>query len=315
MSGAARVVALSGGVGGAKLALGLAAELSPEELLIAANTGDDFEHLGLAISPDLDTVMYTLAGLADPHQGWGLAGESWQCMDALTRFGAPDWFRLGDRDLATHLARAEWLRQGQSLSEVTARLARALGVQHTLTPMCDEPVRTRVVTGHGELAFQEYFVRERCAPQVKALRFDGVASAAIAAPLAEWLSADPAPRVVICPSNPWLSVDPILALPRMRTRLLRACTVAVSPIVGGRALKGPAAAIMQQLGLEVSALEVARHYQGLLRGFVLDVQDAEQADAVRALGMEVLVTDTVMSDLERKRALAREVLAFAGRLA
>lgn len=305
-----RVIALSGGVGGAKLAAGLAAELDPEELLIVGNTGDDFEHLGLAVCPDLDTLVYTLAGLADPQQGWGLAGESWQCLAALSRYGAPDWFRLGDRDLATHLARGQWLREGLGLTEVTARLSAALGVRHTIVPMSDAPVRTRVVTAQGELAFQEYFVRERCTPRVSALRYQGAEHAVPSAPLEEWLAGEPAPAVVICPSNPFLSIDPILALPRLRRRLIRACSVAVSPIVGGKALKGPTAALLEQLGLEVSALAVARHYGALLRGFVLDHADADAADAVRALGLEVLVTDAVMTDLESKRRLAREVLGF-----
>jgi LPPG:FO 2-phospho-L-lactate transferase len=315
MSAGKRVIALSGGVGGAKLAAGLAAELATEELLIVANTGDDFEHLGLPICPDLDTLMYTLAGVADPQQGWGLAGESWQCLAALSRYGAPDWFRLGDRDLATHLARSSWLREGQSLSAVTARLCSVLGVRHAIVPMSDAPVRTRVTTAQGELAFQEYFVRERCAPRVSALRYAGAEHAAPAASFAQWLAAEQSPAVVICPSNPFLSIDPILALPRLRTRLIRARTVAVSPIVGGRALKGPAASLLEQLGLEVSALAVARHYRALLRGFVLDHADAGQAEAVRALGLEVLVTDTVMTDLESKRRLAREVLRFVDGLA
>jgi LPPG:FO 2-phospho-L-lactate transferase len=314
VAAARRVIALSGGVGGAKLAAGLAAELGPAELLIVGNTGDDFEHLGLPVCPDLDTLMYTLAGLADPQQGWGLAGESWQCLGALSRYGAPDWFRLGDRELATHLARGHWLREGHSLTEVTARLSAALGVRHAIVPMSDTPVRTRVATAHGELAFQEYFVRERCAPQVSALRYEGAEHAAPSAPLAQWLAAERAPAVVICPSNPFLSIDPILALPRLRTRLIRARTVAVSPIVGGKALKGPAAALLQQLGLEVSALAVARHYRALLRGFVLDHADADEAGAVRALGLEVLVTDTVMTDLDSKRRLAHEVLGFIDRL-
>jgi LPPG:FO 2-phospho-L-lactate transferase len=315
MSQARRVIALSGGVGGAKLAAGLAAELPATELLIVANTGDDFEHLGLPVCPDLDTLMYTLAGVADPQQGWGRADESWQCLEALARFGAPDWFRLGDRDLATHLTRALWLDEGLTLTGVTKRLCEALGVLHRVVPMSDAPVRTMVQTDLGELAFQQYFVRERCAPRVTGLRYDGADDAPLAEPFEEWLTAVQAPVVVICPSNPFLSIDPILALPRLRRRLIRARTVAVSPIVGGRALKGPAAQMMEQLGLEVSALAVARHYRALLRGFVMDRQDAAQADAVRELGIEVLVTDTVMSDLDARRRLAREVLQFVDGLA
>ena len=313
MSRPTRVIALSGGVGGAKLALGLTVCLGPDELAILANTADDFEHLGLSICPDLDTVMYTLAGLADPERGWGLAGESWQCMEAMAALGGPDWFRLGDRDLATHLQRSLMLRAGDTLSKVTERLCAALGVRHALLPMSDDPVRTLLTTDRGELAFQAYFVRERCAPRVHALRYEGAASARPNPALLEWL--DSGAAVVICPSNPWLSVDPILALGDLRSRLAAASTVAISPIVGGRAIKGPAAALMEQLGLVPSAFEVARHYRGLLRGFVLDRVDAGQAEAVRALGMAVLVTDTVMTDVASKQRLAAEVLEFLAGLA
>ena len=308
MSSGGNIIALSGGVGGAKLALGLAACLGPERLAIVANTADDFEHLGLSICPDLDTVMYTLAGLADPERGWGLAGETWQCMDALAALGGEDWFRLGDRDLATHLQRSLLLARGEGLAAVTSRLCASLGVRHALIPMSEQRVRTVLDTDRGELAFQTYFVRERCTPRVQAIRYLG-ADAAVpsAALLARLHSAD---GVIICPSNPWLSVDPILAVGDLRARIAASRAVAVSPIVGGRALKGPAAALMEQLGLSPSALEVARHYRGLLRGFVLDREDAAQADAVRALGMDVLVTDTVMTDAASKARLAAEVLAF-----
>ena len=290
MSVGGNIIALSGGVGGAKLALGLAACLGPEQLAIVANTADDFEHLGLSICPDLDTVMYTLAGLADPERGWGLAGETWQCMDALAALGGEDWFRLGDRDLATHLQRSLLLARGEGLAAVTARLCAVLD------------------TDRGELAFQTYFVRERCAPRVQAIRYLGADAAVPSAALLARL--DGADGVIICPSNPWLSVDPILAVGDLRTRIAASRAVAISPIVGGRALKGPAAALMEQLGLTPSALEVARHYRGLLRGFVMDREDAAQADAVRALGMDVLVTDTVMTDAASKARLAAEVLEF-----
>ena len=308
MSVAGGIIALSGGVGGAKLALGLAACLPPGQLAILANTADDFEHLGLSICPDLDTVMYTLAGLADPERGWGLAGETWQCMDALAALGGEDWFRLGDRDLATHLQRSLMLARGEGLAAVTAALCSALGVRHALIPMSEQRVRTVLDTDRGELAFQTYFVRERCAPVVRAIRYAG-ASEAVPAPalIARLASAE---SVVICPSNPWLSVDPILAVGDLRSRIAAKKAVAVSPIVGGKALKGPAATIMAQLDLEPSALEVARHYRGLIRGFVIDRVDADQAKAVRALGMAVLVTDTVMTDAASKQRLAAEVLAF-----
>lgn len=308
MSAGGNIIALSGGVGGAKLALGLAACLGPAQLAIVANTADDFEHLGLSICPDLDTVMYTLAGLSDPERGWGLAGETWQCMDALASLGGEDWFRLGDRDLATHLQRSLLLARGEGLTAVTAQLCAALGVRHALIPMSEQRVRTVLDTDRGELAFQTYFVRERCTPRVRSIRYEG-ATAAMPAPalLARLETAD---GVIICPSNPWLSVDPILAVGDLRERIACKKAVAVSPIVDGRALKGPAAALMEQLGLLPSALEVARHYRGLLRGFVLDRADAAQADAVRDLGMEVLVTETVMVDAASKARLAAEVLEF-----
>lgn len=308
MSTTGGIIALSGGVGGAKLALGLSACLPPERLTVVANTADDFEHLGLSICPDLDTVMYTLAGLADPERGWGLAGETWHCMDALAALGGEDWFRLGDRDLATHLQRSLLLARGEGLAAVTMRLCAALGVRQVLLPMSEQRVRTVLDTDRGELAFQAYFVRERCSPRVHRIRYDGADRArptpAVLARLGE------ADGVIICPSNPWLSVDPILAVGDLRERVARSRAVAVSPIVGGRALKGPAAALMEQLGMAPSALEVARHYQGLLRGFVLDRVDAAHADAVRDLGMDVLVTDTVMVDAAAKSRLASEVLAF-----
>ena len=310
MSSARRVLAISGGVGGAKLAVGLAAVLDPAELLVVANTGDDFEHLGLQICPDIDTLVYTLAGLADPVRGWGLAGETWQCMEALGALGGQDWFRLGDRDLATHLQRSALLRAGLTLSEATARLAAALGVRHAIVPMSDTPVRTLVDTDRGTFAFQEYFVRERCEPVVRGVRFAHAAQALPAPALGAWLDAAPRPFAVICPSNPWLSVDPVLAVPGLGERLAALPVVAVSPIVGGRALKGPAAKMMAELGLPVSALEVARHYRGLADAFVIDRQDQDQAEAIGVLGMRVLVTDTVMTDAASKRRLAADVLGL-----
>lgn len=315
MRRARRVIAISGGVGGAKLGHGLAALLEPGELLIVANTGDDFEHLGLQICPDLDTLMYTLAGRADPARGWGLAGESWHCLEAMAALGGPDWFRLGDRDLATHLQRTALLRSGLRLSEVTARLAAALGVRHAIVPVSDDAVRTVVDTERGSLAFQEYFVRERCEPAVRGVAFAGAAEAAPAPLLREWLAASPPPVVVICPSNPFLSVDPVLAVSDVRARIAALPVIAVSPIVGGRAIKGPAAKMMAELGLPVSALEVARHYRGLADAFVIDHEDRAQEPAIRALGMRVLVTGTVMTDAASKQRLAAEVLSLADAIA
>lgn len=309
MNAAGRVVAISGGVGGAKLASGLATVLAPQELLVVANTGDDFEHLGLAVCPDLDTLMYTLAGRADPERGWGLAGETWHCLDALTGLGGPDWFRLGDRDLATHLRRTALLRAGHTLSEATAELARSLGVRHTIAPMSDTAVRTLVDTDRGTFAFQEYFVRERCEPRVRALRYQHAECAQPVPTLHDWLAGGDS-LVVVCPSNPYLSVDPVLAVAGMRALLQSLPVVAVSPIIGGRAIKGPAAKMMAELGMPVSACGVAEHYRGLVQAFVIDHEDAAQVDAIMALGMRVLVTDTVMRDAGDRQRLAREVLQF-----
>lgn len=309
-----RIVAISGGVGGAKLVLGLAAVLEPEQLLVVANTGDDFEHLGLTVCPDIDTIVYTLSGFADPDRGWGVAGESWHCLDALERLGGPGWFRIGDRDLAMHLQRSVLLREGLRLSEVTARLAGRLGARHGVVPMSDDPLRTIVETEAGELGFQEYFVRERCAPSVRQIRFEGAGSARPSPGIGRFFEAAPPAAVVICPSNPYLSVDPVLAVSGMRELIRSVPTVAVSPIVGGKAIKGPAAKLMRELGFEASVEQVARHYQGLIDALVIDQADADSAQAIRAMGMEVLVTRTVMTDLEDKRRLAVDVLRLLERL-
>lgn len=308
-----RVVALAGGVGGAKLAHGLAQALPPEALTVIVNTGDDFEHLGLPISPDLDTVMYTLAGLANPATGWGLAGETWNFLTALERLGSPTWFRLGDHDLATHIERRRRLAAGETLTEVTAALCRALGVGPRVLPMTDDRLRTMVQTDAGELEFQEYFVHRQCAPIVSGFRFAGEETARpTAAVLAALRTTD---VVILCPSNPFVSLGPILRLPGVRAALVGKPVVAVSPIVGGQALKGPAAKMLAELGLEVSALAVARGYADILTGFVLDAIDADLEPAVAALGLPVLVTDTIMrTDADRAR-LATEGLAFAAQRA
>ena len=304
-------MALAGGVGGAKLAAGLERVLG-DGLSVVVNTGDDFEHLGLAISPDLDTVMYTVAGLNNPVAGWGLAGETWEFMAMLERLGGESWFRLGDRDLAVHIERTRRLGAGESLSFVTAALCARLGIRCRIVPMSDDPVRTVVLTEGGELPFQDYFVRLRCEPRMRGLRFDGASSAAISEGFVGTLDSAALAGIVFCPSNPYLSIDPILALngveARLRTR--RAPAVAVSPIVGGRALKGPAAKIMAELGVKPAALEVARHYRGLIDGFVLDRADAEVAGAVAELGIKPFVTDTVMIDAAGAAALAQRTLKF-----
>lgn len=308
-----RFVAIAGGVGGARLARGLARVLAPEDLLVAVNTGDDFEHLGFAISPDLDTVMYTLAGLENPATGWGLANESWAFMSALERLGGETWFRLGDRDLATHVERTRRLRQGESLSAITADLAARMGVTARITPMSDSPVRTIVHTDVGALAFQDYFVRRQCAPKVQRIEFDGAAGAAPSAMFANALADPRLEAIIICPSNPFLSVAPMLAIPAIdawwRTR--RVPVVAVSPIVGGAAVKGPAGKLLAELGYEVSARAVAEHYGDHVDRWLIDTRDEALAPAVRALSKQVRVAETMMSDAPRSAAVALEAIALA----
>jgi LPPG:FO 2-phospho-L-lactate transferase len=308
-----RVVALSGGVGGAKLAVGLYRALPPDALMVVCNTGDDFEHLGLSISPDLDTVLYTLAGIANPETGWGRAGETWIFMEALAQLGGETWFRLGDADLATHVERTRRLAAGERLSAISDDFRRRLGVRARLEPMCDESVRTMVATADGVLPFQRYFVERRCAPKVTGFGFAGAAAARPTAALGAALEGESLEAVVICPSNPFISIDPILAVPGMR-EAIAACpapVVAVSPIIGGRAIKGPTAKMMADLGLPTTAKAVAERYGGLLDGFVLDEADAA---AVRAIDVPCLCTSILMTDDEDKRRLAAEVLAFARRI-
>jgi LPPG:FO 2-phospho-L-lactate transferase len=310
------VLALSGGVGGAKLALGLADELPPGQLHVLANTGDDFDHLGLHISPDIDTLLYTLSGLANPEQGWGLAGETWQAMDSLQRLGGETWFRLGDKDLATHLRRRQQLAQGLSLSEVTAGLAASLGVDTHIYPMSDDPVRTTVHTTDGDLPFQHYFVREQCRPAVTGFNFDGISAARPNRAVLRLLQDGQLSRVVICPSNPFVSVDPILQVPGLWLAL-RDCpapVILVSPIVAGLALKGPAAKMMAELGVPVTATGVAEHYSGRYPGlvdyFVIDESDVTLAPEIEELGLEVAVTKTIMNSRDDKRRLARFTLGL-----
>jgi LPPG:FO 2-phospho-L-lactate transferase len=311
VSAGVRVVALSGGIGGAKLALGLYRLLPPDSLMVVCNTGDDFEHLGLNISPDLDTVMYTLAGIANPDTGWGRAGETWTFMAALEQLGGETWFRLGDGDLATHVERTRRLGAGDSLSAIADDFCRRLGVRARIVPMCEEPVRTMVQTEAGVLPFQRYFVERRCEPRVSGFEFQG-AGAACPTP-AFLLESDSLEAVVICPSNPFISIDPILAVPGMRAAIAggRAPVLAISPIIGGRAVKGPTAKMMAELGMQASARAVAQHYGELLDGFVLDEADAAEAETIN---LPCLPTRTLMASEDDKRALAAEVLAFARRL-
>lgn len=310
------ILALAGGVGGARLAHGLAQVLTPEELTIVVNTGDDFTHLGLNISPDLDTVMYTLAGINDPQKGWGIANESWNFMENLARLGGETWFQLGDRDLATNVERTRRLHDDQSLSAVTEYLCQRLDVWHRVAPMSDDPVRTRVHTTDGVLDFQDYFVRQRAKPSVVRLEYAGAAESRMSSPLRSCFENTALRAVIVCPSNPYLSIAPILAIPGVRDAIANARVprLAVSPIVGGRAIKGPAAKIMGELGKSVSAIEIARFYRGLVDGLVIDNVDENLCEAIAQEGITPFVTETVMREPEDRRQLARDVMRFAGQI-
>lgn len=307
-----KVLALCGGVGGAKLALGLSKVLDPGQLTIAVNTGDDFEHFGLSVCPDLDTVTYTLSGLSNTAMGWGREDETWNCLETLEQLGAETWFRLGDRDLALHLARRALLDGGMTLSEATATICEKLGIRHRVAPMSDSPVRTLVETENGELSFQHYFVREQCRPRVKGFRFDGAPDAAMSPGFAAALEDPGLAAVIICPSNPFVSVDPILALPGLPGVLREhpAPVLAVSPIVAGQAIKGPTAKMMGELDLDLSALGVFHHYEHLLDGYVIDERDAELAGRFPDPG-RVFSCNTVMNSLDDRIGLAHRCLEFA----
>ncbi len=310
-----KLVALAGGVGGAKLADGLAQLLPPENLTIIVNTGDDFGHLGLYICPDLDTVCYALAGLANPITGWGRRDETFHVLKNIQKLGGPDWFRLGDKDLATHIERTRRMQAGQTLSQITRDFCKAWDIRYTILPMSDQPVRTMVDTMEdGELAFQEYFVHRRCEPKVKGFRFAGIESAQPTSEVRQALKQ--ADAIVICPSNPWVSIDPILALTPIPSPALRErgaeggvrAVIAVSPIIGGRTVKGPAAKMCAELGFRPSALAVAEHYRDLLTGFVIDRLDASLEENIRQMGITPLVTNTLMNNQADRRRLAQDVL-------
>ena len=309
-------IAFSGGVGGAKLALGLACALPPDELLIVANTADDFDHLGLHICPDLDTITYTLCGKANRSQGWGVEGETWTCLEALSELGGPDWFRLGDRDLATHLYRTQRLREGARLSEVTAEICVAFGIAQHLLPMSDDPVSTVVHTAEGELPFQDYFVRHRCEPCVTGFHFAGAERAAMHPELRAALDSPNLRAVIFCPSNPFVSIAPMLAIPGMKEALrsIHAPIVAVSPIIGGKAVKGPAAKMMSELGLPISSFAVAQHYGDLVTSFIVDETDRNEVARIRELGLACEAMPTLMSNDDDKLHLARSVLAYCHEL-
>lgn len=310
MALAGKIAVLIGGVGGAKLASGLVAAVAPERLTFIVNSGDDFWRLGLKICPDLDTLMYTLAGVVDPVMGWGVKDDSTVALDSLaSHYQIEPWFRLGDKDLATHLLRTHWLRQGQSLTAVTACLARRLGIGAAILPMCDEEVPTMLDTvERGELGFQEYFVKYAWAPVIRAIRHDGCQQAILSEPVRSAL--ENADIVLIAPSNPWLSIAPILSIPGMRAliRSLEAPVVAVTPIIGGDAVKGPTAKIMRELGLEVTSAAVARFYDGIITGFVDDIRNPP----IECAGLRTTRLDTLMLDQARKTELARATLAWIG---
>ena len=313
-AGRVRVVALAGGVGGAKLAHGLYRALAPDELTVVVNTADDFDLHDLRIMPDADTVLYTLAGLANPDTGWGVAGDTFETLGMLARYNAETWFRLGDRDFATHIFRTERLRAGWTPTQVLRHVARALDVRAELLPMCDEPVATIIQTAAGELAFQDYFVRRHHSDAITGVRFAGIEEAQV--PIGVRSALEAADLVVLCPSNPIVSIGPIFALPGMRelVRTVRAPKIAVSPIVGGKALRGPADAMLVALCHESSPFTVSQLYRDVLSGMVIDVEDAGYAERIAGLSIDVSVADTVMRDEGGRERLARDVLRFAEEL-
>lgn len=305
------IVALAGGVGGGKLVRGLTSVLPPERVAIVVNTADDFNHLGLHISPDIVSVLYAMADLNDLERGWGLAKETWSFLSALDRLQEDTWFKLGDRDLATHVLRTRDLRAGHSLSTVTRMLAKRLGLEHAVIPMTDNSVQSIVDTDEGHLDFQDYFVRLQCRPRFNDVTFKGMENAAPSEDFRDALSR--ADTVIVTPSNPFVSIDPILALKDIRSALSRSGrpVIAVSPIIGGRSIKGPLAKMMAEKGVEPSALAVAQHYGGLVSGWVIDSADEALASSIEALGCRVKVCSTLMHDLRDKHRLAQETVAFA----
>lgn len=308
------IVALAGGVGGAKLAHGLYGVLGPDALTVVVNTADDFDHYNLHICPDADTVLYTLAGIANPETGWGVAGDTFTTLEMLRRYGEDTWFMLGDRDFATHILRTSRLRAGATATRVLGELAASLAVRATLLPMCDEPVATIVQTPQGDLAFQDYFVRHHHQDAVVGVRFAGIEQAQVSEPVRDAIQQ--ADAIVFCPSNPIVSVGPILGVPGMRELVCSADVpkVAVSPIVGGKALRGPADRMLSDLGYDVSPFGVATLYRDVISGLVIDREDQAYAAQIESLGLRVLVTDTVMTDVGARRRLAGEVLSFASGL-
>ncbi len=307
------VLNLSGGVGGAKLALGLSKVLPPDRLSVVVNTADDFELFGLHISPDLDTLMYTLSEVSDNERGWGLADETWNMLESLGQLDGETWFQLGDRDLATHLLRTQYLREGFSLKEATSRLCDSLGVSHQMLPMTDDRVRTRVGTNKGVLDFQEYFVRDRCVPEIKDIFLDGIESALPQELFDLRLKAPNLTAIIIGPSNPFVSIDPIIKIPTVRSLMTKsqAPVIAVSPIIGKESVKGPAAKMMRELDISVSCKSIADYYGDLLDGFVIDEHDAHQAKKLQSGGLPVLVAQTLMRTIDDRIKLAEDILDFS----
>lgn len=323
-----KILALAGGVGGAKFAHGLAQILPPEDLTVIVNTGDDFEHYGLYICPDLDTVCHTLAGMANPDTGWGQVNETWNVIENASRLGGPVWFRLGDKDLGTHLERTRRLKEGQTLSQITKDFCQAWGIKHRILPMSDQPVRTIVETEEGDLAFQEYFVHRRCEPRVTGFRFEGVEAAKPAPGAREAIQS--ADAIIICPSNPWVSIDPILRVLSPFPFALSGATndrrgaqtkrgegpgvrfFAISPIIGGQTVKGPAAKMYRELGIEPSAVAVATHYCDFVTDFVFDTIDKRLESEIRSLTMRTFVTNTLMNSHDDRKRLAGNVLDYIG---
>ena len=306
-------LALSGGIGGAKLALGLEYIFNSTNLMIAGNTGDDFEHFGLNISPDLDTLLYTLSGKSNLERGWGLANETWSFMKAMKEIGGETWFQLGDRDLAIHVERTRRLKEGERLSLITSSFCRKFGVKSHIVPATDDSLKTLVKTPKGILSFQHYFVRDQCRPKILGLKYEGLENAQPCPALEEALESSLLETIVVCPSNPFLSIDPILAVKGVREKLKssKARVIAVSPIVGGDAVKGPTANNLRDLGFSVSAYTIAKYYSDFIDGFMLDKGDENEISRIESLGIQVGLADTVMTDLQSKIKLAEDVLRFS----
>jgi len=310
------ILAITGGVGGAKLALGLSKLLGPEDLSFMVNTGDDFTHLGFPISPDIDTLLYTLSGTCNTDTGWGRSEESWQFMQALKEMGAETWFALGDKDLAMHVERRRLLDSGLTLGAATAALARSFGIAHRILPMSNDRVSTRVLTRQGKMDFQHYFVREKCEPPVTGFEFEGATQALVHPDISELLNSPGLKGIILCPSNPFVSIDPILSIPGFREQLkaCRAPVIAVSPVIGGAAVKGPTVKMMQELKIPNTADSVASHYAEFLDGFVVDIKDSALTGVIENMSINSLATNTLMKTLEDRIDLARTCLEFIDQL-